>query len=539
MALQRPSTSSHGNLMKQLVSTLSPSADAWRRCLIGVALASMLAACGGGGSGSGGGEAAVPGQTGGDAPSGPSSARSCRDEFSTQRVESGEDCAPRYHEQCPKSESSQLGFGFEEVPACDGVDIEVVSKTGVENSFSNTLDYIVLKPSGRAPSSVLVSLHFRQLGRDPQTAAATYAALMRKAELVKARNVMVILPGAATGNWPQSTATDNFNELLSGLPLNDALAQLGLLNEDNQLLSAAEDAGFPLSGLGGLTQGLMPGFLGSLSFNFASVEDNLDYIELAMFDALANFGGQDLPRYVSGLSNGGIYAGRFACRRPGLFDAAMIVASSIGPAEAEGCKNGAPIGTVQVHGTLDALVPYGGGLTYAIRGGGGPGLLSGLLSPGSLDLDGLGMPSETAPESFEDPSAADIADSFESAQNQSLLDRLFALGSLVPFLGSDEGLFLDVFGPNNGCSEPLQETVVRADTASGDSAGDVLIEKFGNCDNSQGAQSILVTISNGGHHWPGYDDQSSIDFNAFGPISRDFDATIQGFDLLQQAAGQR
>ena len=528
--------------MTQLVSTLPPPAGAWRRCLLGVALASMLAACGGGGGGASGGPSA-PGQGGLDAPSGPSSARSCHSEFSTQRVESGEDCAPRYHEQCPKSESSQLGFGFDEVPSCDGVQVEVVSKTGVENSFSNTLDYIVLKPVGRAPSSVLVSLHFRQLGRDPQTAAATYAALMRKAELVKARNVMIILPGSPTGNWPQSTITDTINDQLSGLPLNDALAQLGLLNEDNELLSAAEDAGFPLSGLGslldGLTQGLLPGLLGSLAFNFASVEDNLDYIELAMFDAFASFGGQDLPRYVSGLSNGGIYAGRFACRRPDVFDAALIVAGSVGPGEGEGCKNGAPIGTVQVHGTLDVLAPYGGGLTYPVRGGGGPGLLSGLLSPGSLDLLGLGVPTDISAESFEDPAAADIADSFESAQNQSLLDTLLGLSALIPVLGSDEGLFIDVFGPNNGCKGPLRETVVRSDTVGGDSAGDVIIEQFDECNNGRGTSSLLVTISNGGHHWPGYDDQSSIDFNVFGPLSRDFDATIQGFDLLQQAAGQR
>ncbi|WP_420426378.1 hypothetical protein [Algiphilus sp.] len=517
--------------------------------LVATALATALAGCGGGGGGGGGGgsdsdSGTPPGSSdGGTAQPGPSASRSCQSDFSTQRVDSGEDCAPRYFEQCPRSEPDQLGFGFTSVPACDGVDVQVVSKSDVENSFSGTLDYIVLRPANRAPSSVLVSLHFRQLGRDPQTAAATYAALMRKSELVKARNVMVILPGSPTGNWPQSTVTDNTNDLLAGLPLNDALAQLGLISDENELLVAAEEAGLPASGLGALFDSLngetLSGLVSSLSLDFASVEDNLDYIELAMFDAFAEFGGESLPRYVSGLSNGGIYAARFACRRPELFKAALVVAGSIGPAESEACMNGAPVGTVQVHGTVDVLAPYGGGLTYPVRGGGGPGVLSGLLSPGSLDPLGLGLPTDVAPESFEDPQVADIADSFESEQNQSLLDDLFALSALVPVLGSDEGLFLDVFAPNNGCSGSLQETVVSRDTVEGDSAGDVIIEQFPQCENPGGFRSFLVTVNDGGHHWPGYDDQSDLDFNAFGPISRDFDATIQGFDLLERAAGQR
>ncbi|MHA7834889.1 MAG: hypothetical protein ACX94A_10465 [Algiphilus sp.] len=507
-------------------------------------LASALVGCGGGGGGASSSDGtASPGTGGGPAQPGPAAARNCQSDFSTERVDGGEDCTPRYFAQCPKREPDQFGFGFSEVPACDGVDIEVVSKTGVENSFSGSLDYIVLKPADRAPSSVLVSLHFRQLGRDPLTAAATYAALMRQSELVKARNVMVILPGAPTGNWPQSTVTDNTNDLLAGLPLNDALAQLGLISDDNELLSAAEEAGLPASSLGALFEGLtgeaLSGLVDNLALDFASVEDNLDYIELAMFDAFATFGGETLPRYVAGLSNGGIYAARFACRRPDLFKAAMVVAGSIGPAESEACTNGAPIGTVQVHGTVDVLAPYGGGLTYPVRGGGGPGLLSGLLSPGSLDLLGLGLPTDVAPEGFEDPQIADIADSFESAQNQSLLDDLFALSALVPVLGSDQGLFLDVFGPNNGCSGTLRETVVSRDTVEGDSAGDVIIEQFPQCENAGGFRSFLVTVNDGGHHWPGYDDQSNLDFNAFGPISRDFDATIQGFDLLERAAGQR
>lgn len=467
----------------------------------------------------------------------------CQNDFSPARVERGEMCAPRYFEQCPESEPDQFGFGFSSVPPCDGVDIEVVSKSDIENSFSGGLDYVVLKPSNQAPTSVLVSLHFRQLGRDPQTAVSTYAALMRQAELVKARNVMVILPGSPTGNWPQSTATDNLNDLLGGLPLNDALAQLGLVQDENDLLTAGEEAGLDASGLGdllgSLTSETLAGLVDNLSLDFASVEDNLDYIELAMFDAFSEFGGEDLPRYVAGLSNGGIYAGRFACRRPELFKAAMVVAGSLGPAESDACKNGEAIGTVQVHGTVDTLAPYGGGLTYPVRGGSGPLALSGLLSPGSLDVAALGVPSGLDASNFEDPRAADIAASYRSEENRSLIEELFALGSLIPVFGGDDGLFLDVYGPNNGCSGPIESTVISRNTVDGDSAGDVLIEQFAECENPGGYSSFLVTVTDGGHHWPGYDDQSDLNFNAFGPISRDFDATIQGFDLLQQAGGMR
>lgn len=514
------------------------------RSIVGVAMIALLAACGGGGSGSAPeAEAGAPGGQDAAAPPEAASGRNCRNDFSAARVERGEDCAPQYFAECPESEPDQAGFGFTSVPSCNGVDIEVVSKQGVENSFSGGLDYVVLKPSDRSPTSVLVSLHFRQLGRDPQTAIATYAALMRMSELVKARNVMIVLPGSPSGNWPQSTATDNANDLLAGLPLNDALTQLGLIEDEQELLAAAEAAGLPASGfddlLSSLTSESLSGLVDNLSLDFASVEDNLDYIELAMFDAFSEFGGEALPRYVAGLSNGGIYAGRFACRRPELFRAAMIVAGSIGPAESEACKGNSAIGTVQVHGTVDALAPYGGGLTFPVRGGQGPDVLGGLLSPGSLDLLGLGVPTSLEPSQFEDARAADIAASYRSEENQSLIDQLFALSSLVPVLGSNEGLFLDVFGPNNGCSGPLDSVVVSRNTVDGDSAGDVIIEQFPSCENEGGYSSILVTVTDGGHHWPGYDDQSDLDFNAFGPISRDFDATIQGFDLLQRAGGLR
>jgi len=492
----------------------------------------------GGGAGDGnGGDSADPGNDGSV-----STGRSCEKDFSPDRVDRGEDCAPQYFTFCPPSEPDQPAFGFSEVPPCEAVAIEVVSGADAPESFSGAIHYTVLKPADVDPKAVVVNLHFREPGRSPDVAAATHAALMRQAELVKARDVMVILPGAPSGNWPQSTLTDNFSELMSGLPLNDALSQLDAI-DDATLMAAAQEAGFAASNRSELrdetTPESLPSLLEAVTFNFASVDDHLEYIELAMTDAFSRFGGSSLPRYIAGLSNGGIYAARFACRRPELFDAALIVAGTLGPAEGEQCKAGAPIGTVQVHGTFDALVPYNGGLTYPARGGGSPLSLLDSASPGSLDPASLGMPSSLDAMASQAGPLSGIVASFRSEENQSFLDQLFAMGATLPLSGDDDGLFLDVFGPNNGCSGPLEETVVPADTVDGDSAGSVIIERFADCDNPEGRSSFMVTISEGGHHWPGYDAQSGTDFSSFGPISRDFDATIQGYDLLRHAAGQR
>lgn len=518
----------------------------------------LFAACGGDSDGtsatSGADNPSIPGSTdgqggnggdnagGGNPPDDVVQGRSCEQDFSPERVDRGEDCAPQYFAECPPSEPDQAIFGFSSVPSCEGVTVEAVSQSGVAESFSGTLDYVVLKPANGAPKAVMVNLHFREIGRAPQTAAATHAALMRQAELVKARDVMIILPGAPSGNWPQTTLTDNTGDLLGELPLGDALDQLAVV-DDATLMAAAQQTGFAASNRSELrdeaTADSLPALVDALSLNFASVEDHLDYIELAMNDALTRFGGEQLPRYIAGLSNGGIYAARFACRRPELFDAALIVAGTVGPVEGEQCKGKAAIGTVQVHGTFDALVPYEGGLSYPVRGGGAPLSLLASTSPGALDPAASGLPSSLDAMEEEAGALAGLVSTFRSEENDSFLDQLFALGAIVPLSGDDDGLFLDVFGPNNGCSGDLKETVVPADTTDGDSAGDVVIERFARCENPAGRSSYLVTINEGGHHWPGYDSQSGQDFSAFGPISLDFDSTIQGYDLLRRAGGQR
>lgn len=55
---------------------------------------------------------------------------------------------------------------------------------------------------------------------------------------------------------------------------------------------------------------------------------------------------------------------------------------------------------------------------------------------------------------------------------------------------------------------------------------------------SGGRRSYLLRIEGGGHTWPDMETLSGRDRNPYGQIARNFDATLQGYDLLQLAAGR-
>lgn len=453
-----------------------------------------LAACGGGGNASTGdsNDSTAPTTP---APPDKADARSaCQQDFSPQRVDAGEQCAPRYGDFCA-STFGDGSFTYDAVIPCDGVQIDEVI-TDSEESFNDTLQYVVLRPANAEPRAVVVNLHFRQLLRSPITAASTHAVQMRMAELVKARNVMVILPGAPGGVWPQTNLSNTADGLFSTLQPGALLENIiGDSLADSALVDSLVDAGVPIGFVSELfdeggTLGDLGDALGDIS-PINSVEDFMDYIELSRDDALARFGGADLPQFISGLSNGGLYALRFACQRPDGIDAMMSVASSMGPVEAEDCKGAPPIGTVQVHGASDIISPYDGIPGYPVRGGD-----PALPLPVPLDLP-------------------------------------LSIGLL-----DGAGLFLDTFAPNNNCGGELLASVIPAGVGGrGDQGGDVVVERFQHCDNSQGRSSILVTPSRSGHSWPGYDAPSGNTVNVFGAVSYDFDATLYGFDLMWQAAG--
>lgn len=534
-------------------------------------IAFALSACNGSSGGGGGDGDPDPGP----APSNPdpdpdpsTDPRSaCQQDFSTARASSEtQECAPRYFDFCPSVAGGQVEY--DDVPGCDGVRVDIVSESHPD-SFSGTMDYIVMRPTDSTPRAAVVSLHFRQLLRSPRRAAATHATLMRLAELVRGRDVMIILPGAPNGNWPQSTASDIAGDLTSGIIVADLIEQLlesGLISGDlldNPIVDELVELGIPVDAVQDLLQGLgtigdLAELIGTLTPSPVTVEDHLDYIDLAMEDAFDRFGGRELPRFMNGLSNGGIYALRYACRRGGL-EGVMAVAASVGPVEGWDCQDtlaerGESMGTVQVHGRLDVMVPYGGVILFPVRGG-PPALaegLEGLPVLGEL-LTGLGLLDALLPDSglmdgLIDGVLGGLFEGLLPGDNpleplQDLLENVLSLGGLLTGLISgpeQPGLFLDVFGPNNACDvDDINTTVLPAGIAGrGTLAGDVTIEEFASCDNPRGMKNYMVTVERGGHNWPGYDAPSDADANVFGPISRDFDATLYGFDLLWAASGR-
>jgi len=76
-----------------------------------------------------------------------------------------------------------------------------------------------------------------------------------------------------------------------------------------------------------------------------------------------------IPRsriFVTGMSAGGFMATRFGCARADLVAAIAPVSGTLGSGVA--CAPGQPVSVLQVHGTADSVVPYGGGFMVG-RGG--------------------------------------------------------------------------------------------------------------------------------------------------------------------------
>lgn len=64
--------------------------------------------------------------------------------------------------------------------------------------------------------------------------------------------------------------------------------------------------------------------------------------------------------YVAGHSNGGFMAYRMACDHADLVAAVVSLAGAM-PADRATCKPSGPVSVLQIHGTADAVIPYGGG----------------------------------------------------------------------------------------------------------------------------------------------------------------------------------
>lgn len=110
--------------------------------------------------------------------------------------------------------------------------------------------------------------------------------------------------------------------------------------------------------------------------------------------------------------------------------------------------------------------------------------------------------------------------------------------SIAPYAGrplqdGPEAIY-DGLRTSNDCTGTDHETT-RAATG-GDDDISTFFRWTSKC--GSGNRIYLVKSIGGGHTWPSQDDDTNgEDFNTFGPISRNWDATIYGYDLLRLAGG--
>ena len=105
--------------------------------------------------------------------------------------------------------------------------------------------------------------------------------------------------------------------------------------------------------------------------------DDVGFIS-EMIDRIAGQVPIDRSRvYVAGMSNGAIMAGRLACELSDRIAAIAQVAGTASVAVAARCDPGRAVPVLEIHGTADPLVPYGGG-TVAPQLGTGRGQVVGV-----------------------------------------------------------------------------------------------------------------------------------------------------------------
>jgi polyhydroxybutyrate depolymerase len=75
--------------------------------------------------------------------------------------------------------------------------------------------------------------------------------------------------------------------------------------------------------------------------------------------------------YATGMSNGAIMSGRLACELSDRIAAVAQVSGTASVGIAATCNPGPPVPVLEIHGTDDPLVPYGGGTVAAMLGGRG------------------------------------------------------------------------------------------------------------------------------------------------------------------------
>jgi polyhydroxybutyrate depolymerase len=93
---------------------------------------------------------------------------------------------------------------------------------------------------------------------------------------------------------------------------------------------------------------------------FHSGVDDVAYLDAVIDDMSARFPVDPKRIFVGGISNGGTMAYRYACDRAERVAAIVSQAGAMW-SDVTRCKPSAPVAVLQVHGTADEWLPYGGG----------------------------------------------------------------------------------------------------------------------------------------------------------------------------------
>jgi polyhydroxybutyrate depolymerase len=98
-------------------------------------------------------------------------------------------------------------------------------------------------------------------------------------------------------------------------------------------------------------------------FGFTTVDD-LGFLSALIDTVKANYNIDQNRIYSTGMSNGGIMSYYLACNLSGKIAAIASVTGTMTPAMESGCNALHPTPAMQIHGTADPVVPYGGNGTF-------------------------------------------------------------------------------------------------------------------------------------------------------------------------------
>ncbi|MBC7883221.1 MAG: prolyl oligopeptidase family serine peptidase [Anaerolineae bacterium] len=104
----------------------------------------------------------------------------------------------------------------------------------------------------------------------------------------------------------------------------------------------------------------------SRHWSFGESRDAVDDVgfTLALLARMrAKFFADPRRTYAVGISNGGFLVLTLACQHPEQFAAVATVAATFSQQQAKTCKPSRPVPIALIHGELDRLIPFGGGLT--------------------------------------------------------------------------------------------------------------------------------------------------------------------------------